>query len=117
MTGIVTDDITGGKNVNRIARSNGLPVKRFGLNTVARTAVVTTRSIQGAHGQHSGSTISIVPNGAHRYTLAHEVGHFLGLKDSYTEGATTPTGGIMDNPPRRPIPDEVDIIWNAAYDK
>ena len=119
VTGIYTHDTTGGSvsNVNKLALENGLPAIRFGLNTKARAAIVTTGSTNGAQGIHVNSRISIMPYGAHQYTLAHEVGHFFGLNDSYKEGAEIPTGGIMDNPPRRPIPDEVDGIWNNAYDK
>ena len=120
ITGIETDDTTGGgkAQVNSTARTNGLPAKRFGKNLVARAAVVTTNSTGGAHGIHRRSEISIAPYGAPKYTLAHEVGHSFGLKDSYgVNGSSGNTGGLMDNPPHEIISSEVDIVWEKAYDK
>ncbi|MCQ2161908.1 MAG: hypothetical protein MJY86_01385 [Bacteroidales bacterium] len=48
----------------------------------------------------------------YRGSLPHEMGHALGLKDSFPNIL----GGIMDYPPASNLsPNEVDTIWNKMF--
>lgn len=46
-------------------------------------------------------------------TIAHEEGHSLGL----THGANGGSSGLMHYPPESLTPQEVDLLWELAYEK
>ena len=113
-----TNDLSGGSNRDLLlmSRAYGLKARTFGLEDVARAPIVTNRSTGGALGLHKGHSISIAAN-APDITLAHEVGHSLGLHDHYNS-PTGNKGSLMDYPPTNIlIPSDVDLIWEKAKDK
>lgn len=106
-------DTKGGKDLTTIANSNGLPAKQYGQETIARAAIITTRSTEGHLGLHKGNSISVAVN-APSVALAHEFGHSLGIDDNYPNNI----GGIMDYPPSGYVaPSEVDDIWTITKEK
>lgn len=80
---------------------------------MAIPAVISTASA----GSHLGLAVNnaiVRLNSNTDYVLGHEIGHTLGLSDSY--GGSNGFGyGLMGSPPTAISPLEVDEIWNNAY--
>ena len=110
MIGMTTEDITGHQiNLSLLSYEKGIPAIRNGIPSVALAPVLLGGSPVNALGQFSGNKITIAPD-APSITIAHEVGHSFGLKDTF------PSGNLMNYPPSSPSAAEVDLIWeNALY--
>jgi RHS repeat-associated protein len=120
--GIETDN----PNLNRVSQyvdiaiRNGLPaittdrIEGAAGYGVATAAVISQASAGSALGVASGGLIRL--NDRSATTLAHEIGHTLGLADSYGHGNGRGEG-IMGSPPTTLLPSEVDKIWEKAYER
>ena len=96
----------------KLAFENGLPGESMGFDVIARAPVVHYGQIPGAYGEHKGNSITLLP-GAPEITLAHEIGHSLGVHDMPN------SGGVMDNrfPSYYLSPLQVDIMWQQAFNQ
>ena len=113
-------------NLNKVSQSmniaiqNGLPAittDRIEGATgygIAAAAVLSQASAGSSLGVASGGLIRL--NDRSATTLAHEIGHTLGLTDSYGHG-NGHGEGIMGSPPTTLLPSEVDKIWEKAYER
>ena len=98
-------------NIQRLALDNGLSAERFGKPVIAIAPVVYEGPTKGGFGMFSANSITLAPN-APNITLPHEVGHSLGLHDTY------PSGGLMNYPPSYGLSsEEVDKIWERAFNR
>jgi len=113
ITAIATNNTDGGESsaITKLALANGLPTSDP-LNKTAAAAIVTMRSAGGALGLSNGVWVT-ESAGAPSYTIPHEIGHTFHLDDNFPES----NGGLMDYPPGQLVPNDVDNIWNKAYDK
>lgn len=79
---------------------------------IVRPAIITTRWTnpeERAGLTTAGTIIDDVSDRAPYGAWAHELGHTLGLKDNDYK-----SGGLLNNPPQRPLPKEVDEMWNKS---
>ena len=98
-------------NIQRLALDNGIPAERFGKLVIAKAPVVYEGPTKGGLGMFQANVITLSPN-APSITLPHEVGHSLGLHDTY------PSGGLMNYPPSYGLSsNEVDLIWKQALNR
>ena len=110
--GIGADDITSAdsKTIWNLAHDHGIPSRRNGVRSVARAPIVMRGYSSNTYGEYKGNTIVIYSNAPYG-TIAHEVGHSLGLHDNSG-------GGLMDLLKSFSLSkEEIDYIWQHASDR
>ena len=103
-----------------IAVQNGLeaktPDRLVGAKGYGKAmAAVISSASSGAHEGLTQNRSLITLNNHSGAVLGHEIGHTLGLEDSYS--SISSGFGLMGSPPTSLLPSEVDKIWENAYEK
>ncbi|MBR1577506.1 MAG: hypothetical protein IJ653_02860 [Bacteroidales bacterium] len=110
--GVGAEDVTNADNntIWNLALNYGIPAQRYGTPSIARAPVVMCGYTGNAYGYHKGNSIVISSNAPYG-TIAHEVGHSLGLHDNSG-------GGLMDHLNSFSLTkEEIDYIWQQALDR